>query len=168
MAPSEKCPWGGWDSLLPLQGAWVQSLIRKPRSLMPCGTAKKEKMTLNDLCLLVCMPLSDPLSYSMEMTCVTSRILCKWWCAASKARTYKTLGSHPTSTGIACSGDSWRPCCEAAPAAWRRRSTWWWTEASRPPWKWSLQPQSHLLVTATSWRTPGPAPKFLTWRNYVR
>ena len=94
---------------------------REPRSRMPHGTAKKEKMALNDLCLLVCMPLNDPLSYSIEMTWVTSRTLCKWWCVTSKARTYQTPGSHPTFTGITCSGGSWWPYCEAAQAAcWRR------------------------------------------------
>ena len=31
----------GYDSMLPLQGAWVQSLVRKLRSHMSSGTAKK-------------------------------------------------------------------------------------------------------------------------------
>ena len=30
-------------TLLPLQGAWVLSLIRELRSHMPCGVAKKKK-----------------------------------------------------------------------------------------------------------------------------
>lgn len=29
-----------WDSALPLQGTWVQSLVREPRSPKPCGKAK--------------------------------------------------------------------------------------------------------------------------------
>ena len=31
----------GQDSVLPLQGTWVQSLVRELRPCMPCGTAKK-------------------------------------------------------------------------------------------------------------------------------
>lgn len=30
----------GWHSALPVQGLWVQSLVRKMRCCMPCGTAK--------------------------------------------------------------------------------------------------------------------------------
>ena len=60
--PSEKSPWEGcrqlfilnesaWDfagapvvrTLLPLQGAWVQSLAGELKSLMLCGVAKKKK-----------------------------------------------------------------------------------------------------------------------------
>ena len=33
----------GKDFVLPLQGVWVQSLVRKLRNHMPCGAAKKEK-----------------------------------------------------------------------------------------------------------------------------
>ena len=38
-------PWrsSGWDSALPLQGAWVRPLVRELRSSMPCGVAKKKK-----------------------------------------------------------------------------------------------------------------------------
>lgn len=35
-----------WLRLLPLQGAQVQSLVRKLRSCMPCGAAKKKVMKL--------------------------------------------------------------------------------------------------------------------------
>lgn len=33
----------GEDSVLPLQEAWVQTLVGKLRSRKPCGAAKKEK-----------------------------------------------------------------------------------------------------------------------------
>ena len=38
-------PWwsSGYDSALPLQGAWVQSLVGKLRSPMPRVTAQKKK-----------------------------------------------------------------------------------------------------------------------------
>ena len=32
------------DSVLPLQGAWVQSLVRELRSHIPCDTAKNNKL----------------------------------------------------------------------------------------------------------------------------
>ena len=39
-------PWcsSGEDSILPMQDAWVLSLVRELRSHMPHGTAKKEKI----------------------------------------------------------------------------------------------------------------------------
>ena len=38
-------PWwsSGWDSMIPLQGAWVWSLVGELRSHMLCGVAKKKK-----------------------------------------------------------------------------------------------------------------------------
>ena len=38
-------PWrsSGWDTMLPLQGAWVQALVRELGSHMPPGAAKKKK-----------------------------------------------------------------------------------------------------------------------------
>ena len=41
----EEIPWwsNGWDSTLLLQGAWVQSLVRKLRSCMPCSAGKNNK-----------------------------------------------------------------------------------------------------------------------------
>ena len=33
----------GKDFMFPLQGVWVQSLVRKLRNHIPCGAAKKEK-----------------------------------------------------------------------------------------------------------------------------
>ena len=35
------CLSSGWDSMLPLQGAWVQPLVRELRSHMPCSMVKK-------------------------------------------------------------------------------------------------------------------------------
>ena len=34
-----------WSSGLPLQGVWIQSLVREPRSLMLHGAARKKKST---------------------------------------------------------------------------------------------------------------------------
>ena len=34
---------------LPLQGAWVQSLVGELKSLMLCGVAKKKKKTIADM-----------------------------------------------------------------------------------------------------------------------
>ena len=41
-------PWwaSGQDCTLPLQGAWVQSLVREHRFCKPCGTAKRNKFNL--------------------------------------------------------------------------------------------------------------------------
>ena len=38
-------PCSGWDSVLPLQGAWVQSLVREQRSYMRGQKKKKEPPT---------------------------------------------------------------------------------------------------------------------------
>ena len=48
-------PWwsSGKDSTLPLQGAWVQSLVGELRSRKPCGAAKnKQTNRQNQKCLL--------------------------------------------------------------------------------------------------------------------
>ena len=45
-------PWwsSGYDSALPLQGAWVRSLVGEIRSCIPCGVAKgKKKKVKNGL-----------------------------------------------------------------------------------------------------------------------
>ena len=35
-----------WDSVLPVQGAWVQSLLEQVRSHMLCGMVRKKKKEL--------------------------------------------------------------------------------------------------------------------------
>ena len=39
----------GYSSVLPIQGTWVQSLVRELRAHMPCGVAKikgKKRLTI--------------------------------------------------------------------------------------------------------------------------
>jgi len=46
----EGLPWwpSGKDSVLPMQGAWVRSLVEELRSHMSCGVAKKIKRRERD------------------------------------------------------------------------------------------------------------------------
>ena len=48
MTKIQGLPWWsrGWDSVLPPQGTWVQSLVGELRFHMPWGTAKKQKQKL--------------------------------------------------------------------------------------------------------------------------
>ena len=47
-------PWqsSGSDSALPMQGEWIQSLVRELSFHMPCSTAKKKKLSNTTYCII--------------------------------------------------------------------------------------------------------------------
>ena len=52
-------PWqsSGSDSVLPMQGAWVRSLVREQSFHMLCSTEKKKKLS-NTTCYVICKQIT--------------------------------------------------------------------------------------------------------------
>ena len=67
-------PWrsSDWDTALPMQGPWVQSLVRELRSHMPCGEAiKKKKVVIRESLALKSSrnDALDSIFSSLQFTC---------------------------------------------------------------------------------------------------
>lgn len=90
---------------------------------------------------------------------LTHKIQQTWGYVTSETKMWKHCIFLLVLSQIIYSGGSWLPCCEDAQVASKERATWW-TEAnshlSVSPWRWSLQPQSSLQMTAalTPWLKP--------------
>ena len=65
-------PWrsSDWDTAHPMQGPWVQSLVRELRSHMPCGEANKKKVVRESLALKISRnDALDSVCSSLQFAC---------------------------------------------------------------------------------------------------
>lgn len=115
----------------------------------PCPFACPERSTT-----VVNVPDTPRLSHWTRLTCVTNRILQKWWSVTSVAKSEKTLQLLSCFLrSCAPGGEHLLPCCEAAQAALRRPlcdeevPSLAHSHVRALSWKWLFQPQSSLWTT---------------------
>ena len=126
-------------TVLPLQAAWVQSLVKEIRSRMPCGTAKNKKKEIHLMDLTAKWTGQKEEYVNLIMLLLLSHFSHVWLCATP------TLGSPPGSP---------------VPGILQARTLEWVAISFSKAWKWKVKVKllSRVRVFETPWTAAYQAP----------